>query len=200
MKELEKMGIKDPSVLEVLKTIPRHLFIDSAFLEHAYQNKAFPIGFGQTISHPYTVAFQTELLELKNTDRVLEIGTGSGYQTCVLALLCKEVFSIERIAPLSELAQKRLDKLNLKANLVIGDGSKGFLKNAPYDKIIVTAGAPTITDELIAQLAPNGILIIPVGDKEVQNMYMIRKNEKSEIFKRKFSNFSFVPLIGEFAW
>jgi protein-L-isoaspartate(D-aspartate) O-methyltransferase len=194
------MGIQDKKVLDAINNIPRHFFIDSAFIEHAYQNKAFPIGHGQTISHPYTVAFQTERLDIQKTDKVLEIGTGSGYQTCILALLSDTVFTIERIEKLGEIAQKKVEKLNLKANFTIGDGTKGLKEHAPFDKIIVTAGAPTITEELINQLAPNGKLIIPVGDKELQVMHIISKSINNDITQENLTNFQFVPLIGENAW
>lgn len=200
VKELKTLGIKDERVLNAMDSIPRHIFIDSAFIEHAYQNKAFPIGFGQTISHPYTVAYQTELLEINKTDKILEIGTGSGYQTSILAKLCDNIYSIERIAELSIFAQSKMKQLNLNANYITGDGSKGLQDHAPFDKIIVTAGAPTITEELINQLSPNGILVIPVGDKEKQQMVLIKKSVKNEISQEKLNIFQFVPLIGDNAW
>ena len=198
--ELQQLGIKDKMVLEAFEKIPRHLFLDSAFLNHAYQNKAFPIGQGQTISHPYTVAFQTELLEIKKEDKILEIGTGSGFQTCILASLSNHVYTIERISELSKTAQKRVKQFLLKANFTIGDGSKGLPSIAPFDKIIVTAGAPTITNELIQQLAPLGKLVIPVGNKEEQMMYLIEKELDNRITQKKLTNFQFVPLIGENGW
>lgn len=198
--ELEQLGIKDKKVLDAFEKIPRHLFLDSAFLNHAYQNKAFPIGHGQTISHPYTVAFQTELLEIKKNDKVLEIGTGSGFQTCILSVLSTNVYTIERISELSKNAQKIVSKLLLKANFIIGDGSKGLGAKAPFDKIIVTAGAPTITSELLEQLAPLGKMVIPVGNKEEQCMYLIEKDLDNGIIQKKLTNFQFVPLIGENGW
>lgn len=200
MKELELLGIKDKEVLEAFNKIPRHLFMDSAFINHAYQNKAFPIGHGQTISHPFTVAFQTELLVIKKTDKILEIGTGSGFQTSILSFLSNAVFSVERIPELSKQAQKKINELGLKATFLIGDGSKGWKQNAPYDKIIVTAGAPTLTEDLVAQLNPNGKLVIPIGDKDLQVMHLIEKTLNSEIIQKKLSNFQFVPLIGQNGW
>jgi len=200
IRELETLGITDKSVLKAIGTIPRHFFLDTAFTEHAYKNKAFPIGSGQTISHPFTVAFQTELLELKKKDKVLEIGTGSGYQTTILSILSDEIWTIERIEKLSLKAQKICNKLNIKANYIVGDGTQGLSKKAPFDKIIVTAGAPTETEELIKQLAINGILVIPVGNDEEQRIVKIKKQQDNSTTKEYFEGFSFVPLIGKNGW
>ena len=188
-------GIKDEGVLKAIDTIPRHLFMDSSFLDHAYQDKAFPIAADQTISQPYTVAFQTELMQVKKGDNVLEIGTGSGYQTAVLCLLGAKVYSIERQQELFKKTSKFLPKLGYRAKkLVFGDGYKGLEEEAPFDSIIVTAGAPFVPKPLLAQLNINGRLVIPVGDDvQVMTLY-IRKGPK-EFEKHEFGEFRFVPLL-----
>ena len=200
VKELRTLGIKDEEVLKAIGDIPRHFFLDSAFTEHSYKNKAFPIGAGQTISHPYTVAFQTELLEIKPKDKVLEIGTGSGYQTTVLSKLECEIWTIERISELSKKAKKICSTLNVKANYIVGDGSLGLPLEAPFDKIIVTAGAPNETETLINQLRPNGCLVIPVGDSDEQEILKIVKKNDGTITKESFKGFAFVPFVGKNAW
>jgi protein-L-isoaspartate(D-aspartate) O-methyltransferase len=190
-------GILDEKVLTALAKIPRHLFMDSGFVDFAYQDKAFPIGASQTISQPYTVAFQTELLQIKKGDKVLEIGTGSGYQTAMLIELGAEVYSIERQKELYEIARKFLPRLGYVAKkLNFGDGYKGWVEFAPFDKIIVTAGAPFVPPPLLAQLKIGGRLVIPVGD-DVQVMTLfIRKGEK-EFEKHEFGEFRFVPMLKE---
>lgn len=190
-------GIKDEKVLTSLAKIPRHLFMDSGFVDFAYQDKAFPIAASQTISQPYTVAFQTELLEIKKGDKVLEIGTGSGYQTAVLIELGAEVYSIERQKELYEIARKFLPRLGYVAKkLNFGDGYKGWVEFAPFDKVIVTAGAPFVPAPLLAQLKLGGRLVIPVGD-DVQVMTLfIRKGEK-DFEKHEFGEFRFVPMLKE---
>lgn len=193
-------GITDKAVLQVMLQIPRHYFFDKTFESHAYDDKAFPIGEGQTISQPYTVAYQTQLLHVQPGDRILEIGTGSGYQTCVLAALGAQVFSIERHEALHVKAQKMLTQLNYKATLLCGDGTKGWPEHAPFDKIIVTAGAPVVPKQLAMQLAIGGILVIPVGnEKEQQMLSVVRKSERS-FEKIVLEQFKFVPLIGENGW
>lgn len=199
-KELQTLGIKDPLVLKAIEKIPRHYFLDTAFTQHAYKNKAFPIGDGQTISHPHTVAFQTELLELKSTDKVLEIGTGSGYQTTVLSEICHDIFTIERIEKLSVKAQKICKSLNVNATFIVGDGTLGLNKEAPFDKIIVTAGAPTENEELIKQLNIGGILVIPIGDDTKQNIVQLKKISTNRIKRTEYDGFAFVPLIGKNGW
>ncbi|MDX1773295.1 protein-L-isoaspartate(D-aspartate) O-methyltransferase [Oceanihabitans sediminis] len=188
-------GITDKNVLAAINTIPRHLFMDSSFLDHAYQDKAFPIAADQTISQPYTVAFQTELLQVKPKDKILEIGTGSGYQTAVLCKLGATVYSIERQLELFKKTSKFLPKLGFRAKqLIFGDGYKGLKTEAPFKGIIVTAGAPFVPKPLLSQLAIGGRLVIPVGD-EVQTMTLfIRKSEK-EFEKHEFGEFRFVPLL-----
>ena len=188
-------GIQDKQVLAAIRKIPRHLFMDSSFLDHAYQDKAFPIAADQTISQPYTVAFQTELLQVKPTDKILEIGTGSGYQTAVLCELGAKVYSIERQQALFKKTSKFLPKLGYRAKkLIFGDGYKGLKEEAPFESIIVTAGAPFVPKPLLRQLAIGGRLVIPVGD-DVQTMTLfIRKGEK-EFEKQEFGEFRFVPLL-----
>lgn len=199
--KLRQKGIKDETVLKAINAIPRHYFIPSEFEIHAYEDKAFPIGAGQTISQPYTVAYQTQLLQLKPGDKVLEIGTGSGYQASVL-LACKaNVFSIERHAILSKHAATILHLIGDKnLHLKIGDGTVGWKENAPYDKIIVTAGAPSVPKILFNQLKEGGSLVIPVGNDTKQKMVRITRLVGNEIKTEIFEDFSFVPLIGENGW
>jgi protein-L-isoaspartate(D-aspartate) O-methyltransferase len=199
VKILEKKGISDPAVLAAIGKVPRHLFFDNALLDHAYQDKAFPIGEGQTISQPYTVAFQTEKLEIRPGDRVLEIGTGSGYQACILLELGAKVYSIEYNRKLYEIARVFLPRIGYRPFFFYGDGSKGLPSRAPFDKILVTAGAPVIPMALTDQLADGGILVIPVGNREKQRMVRIRRKGNS-LIKEEFDNFAFVPLLGEEGW
>jgi len=188
-------GITNAAVLEAIGSIPRHLFMDSSFLDHAYQDKAFPIAASQTISQPYTVAFQSELLEVKAGDKILEIGTGSGYQTAVLCLLGAHVYSIERQLELFKKTNKFLPKIGYVAKrLIFGDGYKGLKEDAPFDSIIVTAGAPFVPKPLLSQLKIGGRLVIPVGDEaQIMTLY-IRKGPK-EFEKHELGNFKFVPLL-----
>ncbi len=192
---VEAKGVKDKKVLEAIKTIPRHLFMDSSFEDHAYQDKAFPIAADQTISQPYTVAFQSELLEIKKGDLVLEIGTGSGYQTAVLCELGAKVYSIERQLELYKKTKLFLSKIGYRPKyLSFGDGYKGLPEYAPFDKIIVTAGAPYVPKALMSQLKVGGRLVIPVGENvQVMTLY-IRKSAK-EFEKREYGDFRFVPLL-----
>ncbi len=200
VKEIQSKGIQDPKILEAFSKVPRHFFFDSIFLEHAYEDKAFPIGEGQTISQPYTVAFQTQLLEPKPGKKILEIGTGSGYQACILLELGMKVFTIEYNKKLFLRTQKFLPRMGYEPNFYQGDGSKGLAEKAPYDGIIVTAGSPAIPESLINQLKPNGILVIPVGGHKTQKMVQIRKTGKTKITQKEFNNFSFVPLRGSEGW
>ena len=188
-------GIKNQAVLDAIGSIPRHLFIDSGFLEHAYQDKAFPIAASQTISQPYTVAFQSELLEVKPNDKILEIGTGSGYQTAVLCVLGAHVYSIERQLELFKKTSQFLPKIGYVAKrLIFGDGYKGLKEEAPFDRIIVTAGAPFVPKPLLSQLKVGGRLVIPVGNEnQIMTLY-IRKGPK-EFEKHELGNFKFVPLL-----
>ena len=195
VKVLEKKGITDKNVLEAIRKIPRHLFLDSGFEQYAYQDKAFPIGAGQTISQPYTVAFQSQLLEVKKENKILEIGTGSGYQTAVLCTMGAKVYSVERQNELFKITSLLLPKLGIRPKLLtFGDGYKGLPNYAPFDGIIVTAGAPIIPKPLMAQLKIGGRLVIPLGEKEQIMTLLIRKNE-TQFEKHEFGEFRFVPLL-----
>lgn len=188
-------GITNTVVLDAIRTIPRHLFIDSSFEGHAYQDKAFPIGAEQTISQPYTVAFQTELLEIAQGDKILEIGTGSGYQTSVLLELKTKVYTIERQRELFKKTNLFFKKMGYRPKKVIfGDGYKGMPEEAPFDGIIVTAGAPEVPKALLSQLKIGGRLVIPVGIDEQIMTRFIRKSEK-EFEKKEYGSFKFVPLL-----
>lgn len=192
---IKTKGIQDENVLKAIGNVPRHLFMDSGFLDHAYQDKAFPIAADQTISQPYTVAFQTELLNVKKGDKILEIGTGSGYQTAVLCELGAKVYSIERQLELFKKTNNFLPKLGYRAKkLIFGDGYKGLPEEAPFDGIIVTAGAPFVPKPLLNQLKIGGRLVIPVGD-DVQIMTLFIRNDLKEFEKHEFGEFRFVPLL-----
>ncbi len=198
--EISKKGVKNSAVLAAIGKIPRHYFFDPIFENHAYEDKAFPIDAGQTISQPYTVAFQSQLLKVQPGDKILEIGTGSGYQACVLVELGAKVYTIEYQKKLYQKAIRFLPKLGYQPHMYQGDGSKGMPRFAPYDGIIVTAGAPTIPEELIEQLKIGGRLVIPVGNNDIQSMVLIEKVSENKIKKKQFNNFSFVPLRGERGW
>jgi len=188
-------GVKDKKVLEAIKSIPRHLFMDSSFEDHAYQDKAFPIAADQTISQPYTVAFQTELLEIERGNTVLEIGTGSGYQTAVLCELGAKVYSIERQQELYKKTKIFLSKIGYRPKyLSFGDGYKGLPEYAPFDKIIVTAGAPYVPNALLSQLKVGGRLVIPIGEN-VQIMTLFIRKSNKEFDKKEYGDFRFVPLL-----
>ena len=192
---LKAKGIENKSVLEAVNAIPRHLFMDSSFIEHAYVDKAFPIAADQTISQPYTVARQTELLEVTKGDKVLEIGTGSGYQTAVLLEMGITVFSIERQNELFKKTKRFLPKLGYRPKrLIFGDGYKGLPGEAPYDGIVVTAGAPFVPKPLMAQLKIGGKLVIPVGE-DVQIMTVFTRTSEKEFEKNEYGEFRFVPLL-----
>lgn len=192
---VEKKGVSDKRVLNAIKKIPRHLFMDSSFEEHAYQDKAFPIGASQTISQPFTVAFQSELLDIKKGDKVLEIGTGSGYQTAVLLELGALVYTIERQKELFKKTNLFLPKLGYKPKrMIFGDGYKGLPSQAPFDSIIVTAGAPFVPKPLMAQLKVGGKLVIPVGE-EVQVMTLYTRKSSKEFEKFEYGEFRFVPML-----
>ena len=200
VKIIRQKGIKDEAVLNAINTLPRHFFFDSALDSHAYEDKAFPIGEGQTISQPYTVAFQTELLKIKPGDKVLEIGTGSGYQGAILHLLGAEVHTIEYQKKLFDRTKKFMAKLGIHLHFYFGDGSKGIPEQAPYDKILVTAGAPVVPNSLLKQLKVGGILVIPVGDRKTQKMMKLTKITETKIEQEEFDNFAFVPLLGMEGW
>lgn len=192
---LSSKGIADENVLEAIRQVPRHLFLDSSFEAHAYQDKAFPIGADQTISQPYTVAFQTELLQISKNSKVLEIGTGSGYQTAVLLNLKAKVYTIERQQELFKKTKLFFNKMGYRPKkLVFGDGYKGLADDAPFDGIIVTAGAPEVPKALLAQLKIGARLVIPVGIEEQIMTLFIRKSEK-EFEKKELGSFKFVPML-----
>ena len=192
---LQRKGITDETVLDAIKKIPRHLFLNSSFEDYAYQDKAFPIAAGQTISQPYTVALQSQLLEIKKEDKVMEIGTGSGYQTAVLCLMGAKVYSVERQNELFKQTSILLPKLGIRPkHLSFGDGYKGLPSYAPFDSIIVTAGAPFIPQPLMAQLKIGGRLVIPLGD-EVQIMTLLIRINETQFEKHELGEFKFVPLL-----
>ncbi|SDZ96485.1 protein-L-isoaspartate(D-aspartate) O-methyltransferase [Psychroflexus halocasei] len=192
---LREKGIIDEKVLSAIGSIPRHLFMDSSFEDHAYQDKAFPIGAGQTISQPFTVAFQTQLLEVKPDEKILEIGTGSGYQAAVLCELGAKLYTIERQQELFKKTQKFLDKLGYRPKYMsFGDGYKGLKEYAPFDKIIVTAGAPFVPKSLLSQLIVGGKLVIPVGENPQIMTLFDRKSQRS-FDKQTFGEFRFVPML-----
>lgn len=200
VKKLEEKGITDLRVLQAIGKVPRHFFFEKAFLEKAYQDIAFPIGEGQTISQPHTVAFQTQTLDIQKGDKVLEIGTGSGYQTCILMELGAKVYTIEINKTLYTRTASFLPKIGYPAHFFFGDGSQGLAQHAPYDKIIVTAGAPYLPNKLIEQLNIGGIIVIPVGSSVQQNMIKISKRENGQVITEELGNFRFVPLTGKDGW
>jgi protein-L-isoaspartate(D-aspartate) O-methyltransferase len=197
---LKKKGIEDEQVLQAIGKVPRHYFFDETFWNQAYKDIAFPIGEGQTISQPYTVAYQSELLHIHKGQKVLEIGTGCGYQTCVLLELGAQVYTIERQEKLYERTIQVLPYMGYKPHFFLGDGSKGIESHAPYDKIIVTAGAPTVPEILLRQLNIGGLLVIPVGDEKEQKMVTILKVAENDYEKVVLDTFRFVPLVGDKAW
>jgi len=189
-------GISDERVVQAIAKVPRHVFLDMAFVEKAYDDAAFPIGQGQTISQPFTVAYQTELLNPEPTERVLEVGTGSGYQACILAELVKEVYSIERIQSLSATARGTIAELGYKnIKLFHGDGNLGLPAFAPYDKILITAATPDFPDALLQQLKVGGVIVAPVGRKRIQQMVRLTKNEDGTFEQERFDQFQFVPML-----
>lgn len=201
VEQLRLKGIKNEQVLTAIEKVPRHLFFDQttarpALLDHAYSDKALPIGAGQTISHPFTVAFQTEQLEIKQGEKVLEIGTGCGYQTAVLIEMGAKVYSIERQKTLFDKTKLFLPHIGYSsAKVVYGDGYKGLPQYAPFDKIIVTAGAPYIPNDLLTQLKVGGIMLIPIGEGESQEMIWLKKMSETSFDKKALGSFKFVPLL-----
>ena len=195
--KIRKKGISDESVLRMINEIPRHLFLDNAFVQFAYQDKPFPIGSGQTISQPYTVAFQTQLLELNPYEKVLEVGTGSGYQAAVLIGMEANVYTIERQKELFQKTKEFLPELGYNCNFYYGDGYKGLEQFAPFDKIIVTCGAPAIPEDLIKQLKVGGRMVAPIGEGDVQVMKLIEKISETETKITTHGKFSFVPMLND---
>lgn len=200
-KQLIGRGIRDRRVIDAMQKIPRHLFVEEAMAAQAYNDNPLPIGERQTISQPYMVALMTELLELKGKERVLEIGTGSGYQAAVLAVLADRVYTMERIRPLAMRARKVLDSLGLlNVNIKIDDGTCGWEEEAPFDAIIVTAGAPDIPEALVKQLAPGGRMVLPVGDQFSQTLVRVVKGEDGALSMEQSVGCRFVKLIGKQGW
>lgn len=195
VKELQEKGISNQKVLDAFMAIPRHFFLDLAFLEQAYSNQAFQIGAGQTISHPFTVAFQTSLLEIQKGDKVLEIGTGSGFQTSILCEMGAKVFSIERFKELHVKAKHIIHHFNFNPRLSFGDGYLGWPAFAPFDAILVTCGAPFVPEDLKSQLKIGGKLVIPLGEGAVQRMKRYIKISENEFEEEDYGDFSFVPML-----
>jgi protein-L-isoaspartate(D-aspartate) O-methyltransferase len=195
VEEIRRKGIRNDRVLEAIGKVPRHLFMDSGFIKFAYKDQAFPIGSGQTISQPYTVAFQTELLDIQPLDKVLEVGTGSGYQAAVLIEMGARVYTIERQKELYMKVQTSLPKMGYKPSFFYGDGYKGLPTYGPFDKILITAAAPDIPQTLIAQLKIGGIMVLPLGGSGSQVMTRIKKTGNDEYIKEEHGYFIFVPML-----
>ena len=196
VEELKNKGISDENVLNAINAVPRHVFLDSSFLNFAYQDKAFPIGSGQTISQPFTVAFQSSLLEIKKNMKVLEIGTGSGYQACVLAEMGAKVFSIERQRKLYTKTKAFLAEFPYRIKMFLGDGNKGLPTYGPFDRIIITAAAPEIPQALIDQLKVGGMMVIPLCENdEHQTMLRLTKQEDGTLKREEYGDFRFVPML-----
>lgn len=195
VESIRRKGINNEHILDAINKIPRHLFLDSSFLEFAYDDKPFPIGSGQTISQPYTVAFQTEILDVYKGHKVLEIGSGSGYQACVLEEIGAKVFSVERQRKLYHKTKEFIADMGYKIKFFYGDGNKGIPSFGPYDRILITAATPEIPDELIKQLKPGGKLVAPLGKGSVQTMIRLTKKSDNNIEEEHFGAFRFVPLL-----
>lgn len=200
VEKLQGKGIQDNRVLEAFGIVPRHVFIETALQDRAYKDTALPIGKDQTISQPFTVARQTELLEVKPGEKVLEIGTGSGYQAAILCELGAQVYTVERHEELYEKARSTLRELGYSVRSKLGDGTMGWSAYAPYDAIVVTAGAPIVPEDLVDQLQVNGRLVVPVGDEKRQEMVRLIKIRENEIEEEHYNDFKFVPLIGKKGW
>jgi protein-L-isoaspartate(D-aspartate) O-methyltransferase len=200
IKKLREKGINDKRILDAFRRVPRHLFVDGMFYAQAYDDNALPLGDGQTISQPFVVAFMTQCLQLGKDDKILEIGTGSGFQTAILAQFSRRVYTIERQQNLGDTARKRLREMGYE-NIVfkIGDGSHGWVQHAPFDRIIVTAGAPVLPPSLAAQLSIGGIMVIPTGEKQCQNLEVYEKTAEG-LGKKSAGGVVFVPLIGKEGW
>ncbi len=195
VEEVHSKGIKDQKVLNAMMNVPRHFFMDTSFVKYAYKDQAFPIGCGQTISQPYTVAFQTQLLEVDRYHKVLEVGTGSGYQTAILVEMGARVFTIERQRDLFLKAQSFLPSIGYKANFFYGDGYEGQISYGPFDRILITAGATEIPEKLKSQLKIGGIMVIPLGDSSSQVMTRIERKSDDEYSETEHGRFVFVPLL-----
>lgn len=200
IEQLMKQGITDELVLEAINYLPREEFIPSTFINSVYENTALPIECRQTISQPYTVAFMTQLLEVKNNDKILEIGTGSAYQASILYLLGADVYTIERHELLYQKAIEKFAKFEFDIHAFLGDGTLGLPEHAPYDSIIITAAAPEIPENLVKQLKINGRMVVPVGDLHSQEMILLIRSDEKEYIYQKHGSFKFVPMIGENGW
>jgi protein-L-isoaspartate(D-aspartate) O-methyltransferase len=200
IEKLREKGIENERVLDAFAHVYRHVFVDTAFEDQAYKDTALPIGMDQTISQPYTVARQTELLKVFPGDKVLEIGTGSGYQAAILCELGAKVYTVERHRKLYEKAQDTLHELGYSVQMKLGDGSMGWSAYGPYDAIVVTAGAPVLPDDLVDQLNVNGRLVVPVGNAKKQEMIRVTKARENEFEEERYKDFKFVPLVGEKGW
>ena len=194
---IREKGIKDERILNAINTIPRHLFMDNAFIQFAYKDKAFPIGSGQTISQPYTVALQTQLLDVKSHDKILEIGTGSGYQAAVLKVLDLDVYTIERQKDLFQKTQEFLPAIGYNCNFFYGDGYKGLPNFAPFDRIIITCGAIEVPRSLLSQLKVGGRMVAPIGEGDIQVMHLIEKVSEEDHKITTHGKFSFVPMLSD---
>lgn len=197
VQKLQAKGLVDKRVIEAMLNVPRHLFVDNAFSEHAYEDKAFPIAAGQTISHPSTVAMQTQLLQVQRRMKVLEIGTGSGYQAAVLGEMGAHLVSIERQKALYDKTKPILTQMGYRMRLFYGDGYKGKAEFGPYERILVTCGAPFIPKDLLTQLSAGGVLVIPVGEGDEQRMLRILRSKTGEFKQEEHGNYSFVPMLKE---
>ena len=198
--QLIPRGIKDERVLNAMKKVPRHLFVEDSFKQKAYDDTALSIGEGQTISQPYMVAIMTELMELKGDEKILEVGTGSGYQAVILAELAREVYTIERVASLANKAKEKFSAIGYNnIHIMVGDGTLGWQEEAPFDRIIITAGGPKVPEPLIEQMSEDGIIVAPIGDRFTQLLLKIIKSE-GRISKEEFIPCVFVPLIGAYGW
>ncbi|MRR07777.1 MAG: protein-L-isoaspartate(D-aspartate) O-methyltransferase [Deltaproteobacteria bacterium] len=199
--QIVSRGVKDRRLIEAMLKVPRHVFVEEAMAAQAYSDTPLPIGEKQTISQPYMVALMTELLDLSGKEKVLEIGTGSGYQAAILATLADRVYTVERIRPLALKARKALDSLGLlNVNIKISDGTIGWEEEAPFDAIIVTAGAPGVPEKLVEQLAPGGRLVIPVGNQFEQILVRVIKQEDGSLIKEDIAGCRFVKLVGKYGW
>ncbi|HEX6590265.1 MAG TPA: protein-L-isoaspartate(D-aspartate) O-methyltransferase [Longimicrobiales bacterium] len=198
---MQDRGITDLAVLQAFSRVPRHAFVPEAVRHRAYDDAPVPIGFGQTASQPSLQALYMQRLGIEAGHRILEIGTGSGYQTAVLAILGGHVYSVERIAGLAQRARRALDEMRFNnVAILVGDGTLGWAKFAPYDRILVAAGSPTIPQALVDQLAPDGAMAIPVGDREMQTLVLVRKDAQGNVTRENVTECTFVPLVGRFAW
>jgi len=198
---MRERGIHDLAVLEAFSRVPRHLFVPEAVRHRAYDDAPVPIGFGQTASQPSLQALYMQRLGIEHHHRILEVGTGSGYQTAVLALLGGQVYSVERIAALSQRARKDIDAMRVtNVALLVGDGTLGWARFAPYDRILVAAGSPSIPQALVDQLALGGAMAIPVGDREMQTLTLVTKDAQGRVETEPITECTFVPLVGRFAW